>query len=149
MTPDGHAALTAELSALKAERPKISQEIGIAREHGDLKENAEYHAAKEKQGLCEARIAEIDAMTDVPLVIHGGSGLPDAVRRRLARETRVCKFNIGTELRMAFGEALRKSLADQPDTFDRNALLSPVINPVKRATIDVISNLFTKEEEAA
>jgi len=60
MTPEGHAALSAELVALKAERPKISQEIGVAREHGDLKENAEYHAAKEKQGLNEARIAEIE-----------------------------------------------------------------------------------------
>jgi transcription elongation factor GreA len=60
MTPQGHATLLAELNALKAERPKISQEIGIAREHGDLRENAEYHAAKEKQGLCEARIAEIE-----------------------------------------------------------------------------------------
>jgi transcription elongation factor GreA len=60
MTPEGHAALVAELSALKAERPKISQEIGVARDHGDLKENAEYHAAKEKQGLCEARIADIE-----------------------------------------------------------------------------------------
>jgi transcription elongation factor GreA len=60
MTPEGHAALTAELAALKAERPKISQEIGIARDHGDLKENAEYHAAKDKQGMCEARIADIE-----------------------------------------------------------------------------------------
>lgn len=60
MTPEGHAALLTELNALKAERPKISQEIGIAREHGDLRENAEYHAAKEKQGFCEARIAEIE-----------------------------------------------------------------------------------------
>jgi len=60
MTPEGHAALTAELIELKAERPKISQEIGIARDHGDLKENAEYHAAKDKQGMCEARIAVIE-----------------------------------------------------------------------------------------
>jgi transcription elongation factor GreA len=60
MTPEGHAALVAELSVLKAERPKISQEIGIARDHGDLKEIAEYHAAKEKQGMCEARIADIE-----------------------------------------------------------------------------------------
>ena len=60
MTPEGHAALTEELAALRAERPKISQEIGVAREHGDLKENAEYHAAREKQGICEARIAEIE-----------------------------------------------------------------------------------------
>ena len=60
MTPDGHASLTAELASLKSERPKISQEIGVAREHGDLKENAEYHAAKDKQGLNEARIAEIE-----------------------------------------------------------------------------------------
>jgi transcription elongation factor GreA len=60
MTPAGHAAMQAELATLKAERPKISQEIGVAREHGDLKENAEYHAAKEKQGLCEARIAELE-----------------------------------------------------------------------------------------
>ncbi len=60
MTPEGYAALKAELERLKAERPKISREIGEAREHGDLRENAEYHAAKEKQGLNEARIAELE-----------------------------------------------------------------------------------------
>ena len=60
MTPEGHAALLEELSALKAERPAISREIGVAREHGDLRENAEYHAAKNKQGMNEARIAEIE-----------------------------------------------------------------------------------------
>ena len=47
MTLEGHAALTAELKQLiSIERPKISKEIGVAREHGDLRENAEYHAAK-------------------------------------------------------------------------------------------------------
>lgn len=61
MTPEGHAALKEELAHLKSvERLKISKEIGVAREHGDLKENAEYHAAKEKQGLVEARIADIE-----------------------------------------------------------------------------------------
>lgn len=61
MTPEGHAALHTELVFLKhTERPRISKEIGVAREHGDLRENAEYHAAKEKQGITEARIADIE-----------------------------------------------------------------------------------------
>lgn len=60
ITPKGFAALKEELARLKAEMPKISQEIGVAREHGDLKENAEYHAAKEKQGMTAARIADIE-----------------------------------------------------------------------------------------
>src|ERR1043165_7122260 len=63
MTQEGHAALTVELKHLQTvERPKISKEIGIAREHGDLKENAEYHAAKERQGHIEARIAHVEGM---------------------------------------------------------------------------------------
>ncbi len=60
MTPAGAHKLREELTRLKEERPKISREIGIAREHGDLKENAEYHAAKERQGLVEARIKDIE-----------------------------------------------------------------------------------------
>jgi len=60
MTPEGHRALKDELAALKALRPRISEEIGTAADHGDLKENAEYHAAREKQGLNEAKIADIE-----------------------------------------------------------------------------------------
>ncbi|MDW8360880.1 MAG: transcription elongation factor GreA [Myxococcales bacterium] len=60
ITPAGLAALRAELAALKDERPRISREIGAAREHGDLRENAEYHAAKERQGFVEARIRELE-----------------------------------------------------------------------------------------
>jgi transcription elongation factor GreA len=60
MTPTGAQKLRDELVRLKEERPKISREIGIAREHGDLSENAEYHAAKERQGLVEARIKDIE-----------------------------------------------------------------------------------------
>jgi transcription elongation factor GreA len=60
MTPAGAEKLRAELSRLKEERPKISREIGVARDHGDLSENAEYHAAKERQGMVEARIKDLD-----------------------------------------------------------------------------------------
>ena len=60
MTPAGAQKLREELMRLKEERPRISREIGIAREHGDLSENAEYHAAKERQGLQEARIKDIE-----------------------------------------------------------------------------------------
>jgi transcription elongation factor GreA len=60
MTPAGAQKLREELTRLKEERPRISREIGTARDHGDLSENAEYHAAKERQGLCEARIKDIE-----------------------------------------------------------------------------------------
>jgi transcription elongation factor GreA len=61
MTAAGHTALKAKLALLKAEMPKVSQEIGVAREHGDLRENAEYHAAKEKQGMLHAEIVRIES----------------------------------------------------------------------------------------
>ena len=62
MTHQGHAALEEELKQLKTvDRPRITAAIAEAREHGDLKENAEYHAAREQQGFCEARIRDIEA----------------------------------------------------------------------------------------
>ncbi len=62
MTPEGHVALKLELDQLrKVERHKIVAEIEAARAHGDLKENAEYHAAKDKQGFVEARIRDVEA----------------------------------------------------------------------------------------
>jgi transcription elongation factor GreA len=61
MTASGHAALEAELKRLTSEeRPRIIQAISDARSHGDLSENAEYHAAKEAQSLNEGRIAELE-----------------------------------------------------------------------------------------
>ena len=61
MTVQGHKALEEELAHLtKVVRPKLSKEIGTARELGDLKENAEYHAARELQGMSEARIRDIE-----------------------------------------------------------------------------------------
>jgi len=86
-------------------------------------------------------VRRIEAVTRSPLVLHGGSGIPPAIRRQLARETRVKKFNIGTELRMAFGAALRKSLADQPDCFDRLQLLGGTIAPLRREARAVMTAL--------
>jgi len=98
------------------------------------------HLKTEKTaGINIPLLREIETVTTLPLVLHGGSGIPVNVRSELARNSRVAKFNIGTELRMAFGNALRRSVSEQPDTFDRVSLLFPTIEPVKKATKSVIS----------
>src|SRR5438093_9171333 len=60
MLAEGHEKLSQELKRLKGERPEIVEAIEAARAHGDLRENAEYHAAKEKQGHIEGRIMDIN-----------------------------------------------------------------------------------------
>lgn len=60
ITIQGYEAMKSELATLSAKRSDISERIAAAREHGDLKENAEYHAAREQQGFNEAKIAELE-----------------------------------------------------------------------------------------
>ena len=69
MLAEGHRNLTDEVKRLKLERPAIIDSIEEARAHGDLSENAEYHAAKERQGQIEAMIADIDGRLSRALVI--------------------------------------------------------------------------------
>jgi transcription elongation factor GreA len=70
MTIEGFKKLEAELHRLKVEeRPRIIQQISEARDHGDLSENAEYHAAREQQGFIEGRIAEIEAKMSTAEII--------------------------------------------------------------------------------
>lgn len=76
----------------------------------------------------------------LPLVLHGGSGLATDLRRRLAA-TNVCKFNIGTELRQAFGAALRASLNRDAARFDRIQILSETIPPLTEAARAAIRSL--------
>lgn len=81
MTVKGHAALETELKHLKTvERPEVIQAISVAREHGDLSENAEYHAAKEKQGFIEGRIQELESKLSLAQVIDPTEMSGDTVR---------------------------------------------------------------------
>lgn len=70
MTPAGRRRLAEELEYLRTvERPEISQAIEEARAHGDLKENAEYHAAKDRQGMIEARVRELETKLSLAQII--------------------------------------------------------------------------------
>ncbi|ASP37259.1 transcription elongation factor GreA [Bacterioplanes sanyensis] len=82
MTKEGEQALRDELQQLKSvERPKVIEAIAEAREHGDLKENAEYHAAREQQGFIEGRIQDIEGklsnaqVIDITSIPHTGKVL--------------------------------------------------------------------------
>jgi transcription elongation factor GreA len=79
MLAEGYEKLTADLQALRLERPKIVDAIEEARAHGDLSENAEYHAAKERQGQVEAQIAEIEDRVSRAQIIDPASLSGDRV----------------------------------------------------------------------
>lgn len=89
----------------------------------------------------EARLREIADRARVPLVIHGGSGVPADLRRRLAATAGVTKFNIGTELRQTFGAALREVLAQDPGRFDRIEILSRTEPALTAAARTIIGGL--------
>jgi fructose-bisphosphate aldolase class II len=100
------------------------------------------HLQENKEGgLDEDRIYAIQAVTDVPLVIHGGSGVPVEQRTRMAQTTNICKFNIGTELRMAFGDAMRTAVNADADRFDRVTILKETHDPTVAAARRVLSAL--------
>ena len=69
LSPEGLERLQAELDGLLAQRPEVIKRIATAREHGDLKENAEYHAAREEQGFLEGRIKSIEAKLKIAVVV--------------------------------------------------------------------------------
>ena len=95
----------------------------------------------EKAEINLGRLAEIEAVTDCPLVLHGASGVLDTMRRHLAHETRVCKFNIGTELRQCFGAELRSLLAADSAIFDRGEILRMTQPALTRMAAELIRGL--------
>ncbi|MEY8832076.1 class II fructose-bisphosphate aldolase [Phaeobacter italicus] len=97
------------------------------------------HLQQDKEGGLDIdRIRAIESVTDTPLVIHGGSGVPIAQLMMLAQHSKICKFNIGTELRMAFGAALRQAVNKDPARFDRVSILSETHAPLVSATRKVL-----------
>ena len=97
------------------------------------------HLQENKEGgLDEDRIRSIEALTDVPLVIHGGSGVPIKQRKYLSRNSKICKFNIGTELRSAFGSALRNAVNADHSRFDRVQILKDTHKPLVDKTRTVL-----------
>ena len=89
----------------------------------------------------EVLVQKIAQKIECPIVLHGGSGIPHEVRRRLARKGLVSKFNIGTELRQVFGSTLRNTLLEDPDIFDRLSILKTLQAPLCDATRNIIANL--------
>ncbi|WP_057831945.1 transcription elongation factor GreA [Colwellia sp. TT2012] len=100
MTLRGAEQLQTELKILKTEkRPRIVKDIATAREHGDLKENAEYHAAKEEQGFCEGRIQDIEGRLCNAQVIDVTS-IPN--HGKVIFGTTVTLLNIETEVEVTY-----------------------------------------------
>ncbi len=120
MTPDGYAKLDDELKQLKTiERRKISKEIEIARAHGDISENAEFHAAKERQSHIEGRIRLIEDRLARAQVIARSEMSLDSIRFSVT--VRLCDEDNGEEVRYTIvGE-------DESDlTAGRISITSPV-----------------------
>lgn len=108
------------------------------------------HLMQEASGTIDmALLRSIEAATRSPLVLHGGSGLSPGTRALLARSTRVSKINIGTELRMAFGAALRAALSADPEAFDRIAILKQTVPPLQAAARAAIAELLADADGRA
>ena len=124
MTVIGAERLRAELNDLKSvQRPKITVAIAEAREHGDLKENAEYHAAREQQSFCEGRITEIETKLAESEVIDIGKIEPMG---KVIFGTTVTLFNLDSEDSVCY-QIVGEDEADVP------AGKISVISPTARA----------------
>ena len=99
MLAEGHQILEADLKRLKAERPEVVEAIEVARAHGDLSENAEYHAAKERQGQIEAMIADLEdklarAMVIDPKTLSGSKVVFGATVTLIDEDDKKVKYQL-------------------------------------------------------
>lgn len=126
MTLAGEAALREELERLKkVDRPRIVKAIAEAREHGDLKENAEYHAAREQQSFCEGRIKEVEGKLSNAQVIDI-TAIPESGKVIFGATVTVVNVDSGDEVTYKIvGE----------DEADVKQLKISVTSPIARALI--------------
>ncbi len=127
-----------------ADAARFAAETGVdamAIAVGNLHLNQDHGAQIDERALGAISFA---TRARVPLVIHGGSGVPPDQRRRLARTTPICKFNIGTELRQTFGAALRRILHENPDEFDRIKLLAPTETALQSRAQQILREMMGK-----
>ena len=87
------------------------------------------------------KIRDIQNETKIPLVLHGSSGISYHMRKKIAFNTNVAKFNIGTELRMVAGNSLRENVNNNIRIFDRLQLIQPTIIKIKNQAKKVIKNI--------
>jgi len=126
LTQEGADALRDELKHLKnVERPRITKAIAEARAHGDLKENAEYHAAKEEQGLSEARIRDIEGKLSNAQIIDIKSMPPSD---KVIFGVTVVLYDIASE------EKVRYRIVGEDEADITKGLLS-ISSPIARAII--------------
>jgi transcription elongation factor GreA len=125
MRASGYAALEAELKRLKTvERHKISKEIEIARAHGDISENAEFHAAKERQSHVEGRIVQLEDRLARAQVIDPSGQSPEAVR-----------FGATVQLTdVESGDQVTYTIVGEDESDASNGLIS-VTSPIARALL--------------
>ena len=88
-----------------------------------------------------SKIVDIQNVCKIPLVLHGSSGISYLMRKKIALQTNVAKFNIVTELRMVAGNSLRENIKNNVKSFDRLELLKPTILQIKKQTKKIIKNL--------
>ncbi len=124
MTRSGHDALDGELKLLKSvERPAVIRAIAEAREHGDLSENAEYHAAREKQSFIEGRIKELESILSLTEVID-----PTRFSGTIKFGATVTLLDVDT------GEQRTYQIVGEPEADIENGMLN-IRSPLARALI--------------
>ena len=138
MTVAGADSLQVELKELKSvKRPQIIQSIAEAREHGDLKENAEYHAAREQQSFCEGRIQEIEAKLSNANIIDV-TKFPN--NGKVIFGTTVTIINVDTDQEITY-QIVGEDEADIKN--NRISVVSPIARGLIGKEVDDVVNIQT------